>query len=68
MLVMFSRGFKDTKTKIAKFNEFPCLENKFQNSRGFKEIKDTWEPCIITHLGHSMSNQQIFGHFSTDPL
>ena len=42
---MFSRGFKDIKTKTAKFKEFPGLENKFQNSRGFKEIKDTWEPC-----------------------
>ena len=45
MLLMFSRGFKDSITKIAKFKEFPGLENKFQNSRGFKEIKDTWEPC-----------------------
>ena len=46
MLLMFSRGFKDIITKTAKFKEFPGLENKFQNSRGFKEIKDTWEPCI----------------------
>ena len=46
MLLTFSRGFKDIITKTAKFKEFPCLENKFQNSRGFKEIKDTWEPCI----------------------
>ena len=22
----------------------------------------------VLHAGHSMSNQQIFGHFSTDPL
>ena len=45
MLLMFSRGFKDIITKTAKFKEFPGLENKFPNSRGFKEIKDTWEPC-----------------------
>ena len=45
MLPMFSRGFKDIITKTAKFKEFPGLENKFKNSRGFKEIKDTWEPC-----------------------
>ena len=42
---MFSRGFKDIITKTAIFKEFPGLENKFQNSRGFKEIKDSWEPC-----------------------
>ena len=42
---MFSRGFKDIKTKTAIFEEFPGLENKFQNSRGFKEIKDSWESC-----------------------
>ena len=47
MLPMFSRGFKDIITKTAKFKEFPGLENKCQNSRGFKEIKDTWEPCIM---------------------
>ena len=46
MLLKFSRGFKDIITKTAKFKEFPGLENKFQNSRGFKEIKDTWEPCV----------------------
>ena len=45
MLLMFSRGFKDIITKTAFFKEFPGLENKFQNSRGFKEIKDTYEPC-----------------------
>ena len=45
MLLKFSKGFKDIITKTAKFKEFPGLENKFQNSRGFKEIKDTWEPC-----------------------
>ena len=42
---MFSRGFKDIITKTAVFKDFPGLENKCQNSRGFKEIKDTWEPC-----------------------
>ena len=47
MLLMFSRGFKDIITKTAKFKEFPGLENKFQNSGGFKENEDTWEPCII---------------------
>ena len=46
MLLMFSRGFKDIITETAKFKEFPGLENKCQNSRGFKEIKNTWEPCI----------------------
>ena len=30
-------------TKTAIFKEFPGLENKFQNPRGFKEIKDSWE-------------------------
>ena len=45
MLLMFSRGFKDIVTKTAFFKEFPGLENKFQNSRGFKEIKDPYEPC-----------------------
>ena len=45
MLLKFSRGFKDIITKTVKFKEFPGLENKFQNSRGFKEIKDTWEHC-----------------------
>ena len=44
MLLMFSRGFKDIVTKTAFFKEFPGLENKFQNSRGFKEIKDPYEP------------------------
>ena len=52
MLLMFSRGFKDIITKTAKFKEFPGLENTFQNSRGFKEIKDTWEPCNMQ--GHKM--------------
>ena len=47
---MFSRGFKDIITKTAIFKEFPGLENKFQNSRGFKEIKDSWEPCVHTSL------------------
>ena len=46
MLIMFSRGFKDIRIKTAKVKEFPGHENKFQNSRGFKEIKDTWEPCF----------------------
>ena len=45
MLLTFSRGFKDIIKKTDKFKEFPGLENKFQNSRGFKEIKDTREPC-----------------------
>ena len=42
---MFSRGFKDIVTKTAFFKEFPGpgLQNKFQNSRGFKEIKDPYE-------------------------
>ncbi len=45
MLVMFSsRGFKDIITKTAKFKEFPGLEIKSPNSRGFKEIKDPYEP------------------------
>ena len=44
MLLMCSRGFKDIVTKTAFFKEFPGLENKFQNSRGFKEIKDPYEP------------------------
>ena len=48
---MFSRGFKDIKTKTAIFDEFPGLENKFQNSRGFKEIKDSWEPCTKLIFG-----------------
>ena len=43
----FSRGFKDILLKTAKFKEFPGLENKFSNSRGFKEIKDSYEPCFI---------------------
>ena len=47
---MFSRGFKDIIIKTAKFKEFPGHENKFQNSRGFKEIKDTWEPCFSEAL------------------
>ena len=46
MLLMFSRGFKDIVTKTAFFKEFPGLENKFQNSRGFKEIKDPYEPWL----------------------
>ena len=46
MLLMFSRGFKHI-IKTAKIKEFPGLENKFQNPRGLKEIKDTWEPCRI---------------------
>ena len=45
MLFTFSRGFKDIVTKTAFFKEFPCLENKFNNSRGFEEIKDPCEPC-----------------------
>ncbi len=46
MLLTFSRGFRDIITKTAKFKEFPGLENKFKNSRGFKEIKDPYEPCV----------------------
>ena len=49
MLLMFSRGFKDIVAKTAFFKEFPGLENKFQNSRGFKEIKDPYEPCEKVH-------------------
>ena len=45
MLLVFSRGFKDIITKIAKLKEFLGIENKFQNSGVFNEIKDTWEPC-----------------------
>ncbi len=45
MLLVFSRGFKDIITKTAKFKEFPDLEIKSQNSRGVKEIKDSYEPC-----------------------
>ena len=56
MLPMFSRGFKDIITKTAKFKEFPGLENKFPNSRGFKEMNDTWEPCeyrdYVTRRGY----------------
>ena len=40
MFLMFSRGFKDIITKSAKCKEFPGLENKCQNSRGFKEINE----------------------------
>ena len=54
MLLMFSRGFKDIVTKTAFFKEFPGLENKFQNSRGFKEIKDAYEPCN-TKAGESIN-------------
>ena len=50
MLLMFSRGFKDIIRKTTQLKEFPGLENKFPNSRGFKEIKDTWEPCQIDEL------------------
>ena len=50
LLLMFSRGFKDIITKTAIFKEFPGLENKFQNSRGFKEIRDSWEPCNLYFL------------------
>ena len=45
MLLMFSRGLKDIVIKTAFFKEFPGLENKFKNSRGFKETKDPYEPC-----------------------
>ena len=45
---MFSRVFKDIVKKTAFFKEFPGLENNFQNnfqnSGGFKEIKDPYEP------------------------
>ena len=44
---MMWRGFKDIVTKTAFFKEFPGLENKFQNSRGFKEIKDPCEPWYL---------------------
>ena len=53
MLLTFSRGFKDVITKTAKFKEFPGLENKFQNSRGFK---DTWEPLYIKL--HNTTNER----------
>ena len=59
MLLTFSRGFKDIITKTAKFKEFPGTEIKSQNSRGFKEIKDPYEPCITnpacTHQGKTRS-------------
>ena len=59
----FSRGFKDIITKTAKFKEFPGLENKFQNSRGFKEIKDTWEPCIIIEANQDTLCHERKFHF-----
>ena len=58
---MFSRGFKDIITKTAIFKEFPGLENKFQNSRGFKEIKDSWEPCYLYLLIVIEINNCILG-------
>ena len=33
----------------------------------FKKFTDPGEACPMMEWGHSMSNQQIFGHFSTDP-
>ena len=50
MLLMFSRGFKDIVTKTDFFKEFPGPENKFQNSRGFKEIKDPYEPLRTPYI------------------
>ena len=61
MLLMFSRGFKDIVTKTAFFKEFPGLENKFQNSRGFKEIKDPYEPCSgIRSRDHSIVSRTLY--------
>ena len=60
MLIMFSRGFKDIVTKTAFFKEFPGLENKFQNSRGFKEIKDPYEPCLYSPLSGEFAANIFF--------
>ena len=68
MLLRFSRVFKDIITKSAKFKEFPGLENKFQNSRGFKEIKDTWEPWYVQQNESFVSSTQLafFAKFPTN--
>ena len=37
--------------------------------KGSKDDAGNHRPIsLIGHMGHSMSNQHIFGHFSTDPL
>ena len=55
---MFSRGFKDIVAKTAFFKEFPGLENKFKNSRGFKEIKDPYEPWITIEQAYVVTTVQ----------
>ena len=62
MLLMFSRGFKDIVTKTAFFKNFPGLENKFQNSRGFKEIKDPYIPCMTLSQLHNFLGLSFYQH------
>ena len=62
MLLKFSRGFKDIITKTARFKEFPGIENTFLNSRGFKEIKVTWEPWIVNVQERMCREIKTFGN------
>ena len=47
----------DIITKTAKFKEFPGLEIIFQNSRGFKEIKDPLRTLL--HVTHNIVRLDI---------
>ena len=62
-----SHVFKDIITKTAKFKEFTGPGNKFQNSRGFKEIKDTWLGTLI-YYGSKVSIRVTDARFESDRL